>query len=48
MAKPDRLPASARENQPHVSGSRGIQLFFSSPLVGLQEEFDPPWPAKSC
>ena len=42
MAKPDRLLASARENRSYGSGSRGIQLFFSSPLVDLQEEFNPP------
>jgi len=41
MAKPDRLLASARENRSYGSGLRGIQLFFSSPLVGMQEEFDP-------
>ena len=39
---------SARENQSYGSGMWGIQLFLTSPLVGLQEEFDPPWPAKSC
>jgi len=35
MAKPDRLLASARENRSYGSGVRGIQLFFSSPLVAI-------------
>ena len=33
MTKPDPLPASAHANRPYGSGMRGIQLFFSSPLV---------------
>ena len=36
MAKPDRPLAPARENRSYGSGVRGIQLFFSSPLVDLQ------------
>jgi len=39
VTKPDPLPASARANRPYGSGVRGIQLFFSSPLVALQKEF---------
>src|SRR3989454_6742942 len=35
-------PASARENQPYGSGVRGIQLFFSSPLVVMRKEFGSP------
>ena len=30
---------SASENRSYGSGMRGIELFSSSPLVGLQEEF---------
>ena len=39
MTKPNPLLASERENKPYGSGLRGIQLFFSSPLVALQKEF---------
>ena len=42
MTKPDPLPASAHANRPYGSGMRGIQLFFSSPLVDLEEEFSSP------
>src|SRR2546426_12293628 len=33
-------PASARENQSYGSGIRGIELFFTSPLVVSLEEFN--------
>src|SRR2546428_7045149 len=41
-ASPQLVPVAApREDPSHGSGLRRIELFSSSPLVGLQEEFNP-------
>ena len=40
MAELNPISSSTRENRSYGWGLRGIQLFFSSPLVVSQEEFN--------